>query len=163
MRFLLLLLLAAGTALAVPYVLHEVRSDLFPAGTDVPRAYRDAREIVALLIEAVRTGQEPSVSEPIFEEGRLWSTAAVMAVCGVWFQGYLFGGILGLVLMKVRPLTLLLVGGFLAFSLYSCTSVRITHDFTPETITGIRLFSALQFAAALAGFFTARSFRRTTI
>ncbi len=163
MRFLLLLLLAAGTALAVPYVLHEMRADLFPAGTDVPRAYRDAREIVALLIDAFRTGQEPGVSEPIFEEARLWSTAVVMAISGVWFQGYLLGGIVGLFLLNVRPATLLVLGCLFAVGLYSCTSVRVTHDFTPETVTGIRLFSALQLAAALAGFFTARSFRRTTI
>ena len=60
-------------------------------------------------------------------------------------------------------LVLLLVGGFLLFALYSCTSVKVTHDFSPETVRSIQLFSALYVAGLLAGFLTARSFRRTTV
>ncbi|TDR85437.1 hypothetical protein [Enterovirga rhinocerotis] len=163
MRFLLLLLLAAVTALAVPYVLHEARSELFPPGTDVMRAFQDAREIAGHLIEALRTGEEPPVSQPLFEEARLWSTGAVMAVAACWFQGYVFGGIVGLILMNVRPVTLGLLGILFLFGVFSCTGVQVTHDFSAETVSVIRQFAALQLAAALAGFLTARGFRRTTI
>lgn len=163
MRFLLLLLFGAFTAVVVPYVLLEARSELFPPNTDVMRAYRDAQEIGGILLESWRTGQEPGASEPIFEEARLWSTAVVIGVAAQWFQAFLTGGILGLLLLNVRPVTLMVLGGFLAFALYSCASVNVTHDFSPEMVRGIRLFSALYFAGLLAGFFTARSFRPTTV
>lgn len=163
MRLLLLFLFGAFTALVAPYVIHEARSDLLPPNTDVMRAYRDAQEIGRILLESLRTGQEPGASEPIFEEGRLLSTAVVVAVAAQWFQAFMTGGILGLFLLNVRPIALLVLGGFFAFALYSCTNMQVTHDFSPETVRGIRLFSVLYIAGALAGFFTARSFRRTTV
>lgn len=163
MRFLLLLLFGAFTALVVPYVINEARQDLFPPNTDVMRAYQDAQEIFRILLESWRAGQEPGTSQPIFEETRLWSTAVVVGVAGQWFQAFMTGGILGLLLLNVRPVTLLVLGGFLAFALYSCTSVKVTHDFSPEMVRGIRLFSLLYFVGLVAGFLTARSFRRTTV
>lgn len=163
MRLPLLLLFGTFTALVAPYVLHEARSDLFPPNTNVVRAYQDAQEIGRILLESWRTEQGPGASEPIFEETRLWSTAVVLAVAAQWFQAFMTGGIVGLLLLNVRPVALLVLGGFFAFALYSCTSMRVTHDFSPETVRGIRLFSILYLAAALAGFFTARSFRRTTV
>ena len=163
MRFLLLLLFGAFTALCVPYVIHEARSELFPPNTDVLRAYQDAQEIGRTLIESWRTGQEPRTSQPIFEETRLWSTAVVLAVAAQWFQAFMLGGIVGLVLLNVRPVTLVVLGAVFAFALYSCTSVKVTHDFSPETVRGIQLFSMLYVAGLLAGFFTARSFKKTTV
>jgi hypothetical protein len=163
MRLLLLLLFGAFTALVVPYVLHEARPDMFPAGTEVLRAYQDAQEIARILLESWRMGQEPGASQPLFEETRLWSTTVVVSVAATWFQGFMLGGIVGLVLLNVRPVTLIVLGALFGFCLYSCTGVQVTHDFSAEMVTTIRLFAALQLAAALAGFLTARSFRRTTV
>lgn len=163
MRFLLLLLCGGFTAVVAPYVLFEARGELFPPDTDIQRAYQDAQEIFRTFFESWRTGQEPRLSEPVFEEPRLWSTAVVIGVAGQWFQAFITGGILGLLLINARPLTLAIIGAVLAFTLYSCTSVQVTHDFSPEAVRSIRLFTALYFVGLVAGFFTARSFRRTTV
>ena len=48
-------------------------------------------------------------------------------------------------------------------ALYSCSRVQVTHDLAPESVQTIKRFFGLAVAAALAGFLTARSFRRIAV
>lgn len=165
MRFLLLLLFAAASALAVPYLIHGARPGLFPAETDVSRAFADAQEVGRLLLETWRKSSDPMATtpEPPFSDARMWSMAAVLGVSAVWFEGFMLGGLIGLLLLRVSETTLAVLAVICTFALYSCTEMRVTHDFTPETVSIIRRFAALQLIAAIVGFIVARSSRRVTV
>ena len=162
MRFLLLLLLAVGSALVMPYLVYGIQPDLMPGGGSVGDAWSDVRDIVRLVREAWGTGQEPAQSE-VWGEMRLARAASVAGVAAAWFVGFLPGGILGLVLINARPTTLAIVGAVLALTIYACTKVQVQHDLSPEAVSGFKRFFSLMLAAAPTGFFATRGIRTLSV
>ncbi len=161
MRLLMIVLIALGSAMAAPYVVLEQWPELLTRGGDVSRGFEDAQEIVRVLFESWRRGQDVSTAQPVFEETRLRVSVPVAVVAVAWLFGFLAGGLFGLLLSGLGRWPFLIVCGVLGGAAYSCTrTATVTTDLSPETVQLIRAGLLISLAALLAGLLTARGTRR---